>query len=102
MNNMQTRAGEILIEAKADNIFEDCLYDHIRDRITKGKLSVPNKKARDLLSLLANGVIVVNDLENRLDLIQEPNGCLGVESIQKKRGCFTNDIPCCPGGNPLF
>ena len=101
INNMQTQAGEIFIEAKADDIFEDCLYDHISDRITKGKFFVPNQKAKDLFSLLADGVTVVTDLKNRLDLLQESNGCLGAESIEKKRGCVFLDpaggeLPSCP------
>lgn len=40
INNPKAKAGKPLIETKADDVVENCLYDHIGDRITKRKLSI--------------------------------------------------------------
>ncbi len=70
---MKTESREVFIETEANDILKNCLYDHIRDGITKRKPLIFTEKAKDLFSLFANGVIIVNDIKNGLNLIKEPN-----------------------------
>jgi hypothetical protein len=98
---MEAEARKVLVKTEADNILKNHLHHHVRDCIAEGKLFILAEDSKDSLRLIADRIIVRNDVEGRLNLIKKINRCFRTKAIIQKSHGFTYNIPCGPEGNLL-
>jgi hypothetical protein len=75
-DHRQTKARKVFVKSEANDTFKNGLDNHIRDRVTKRKLFVFNEETEYLFRFFADRFVIVNNGNNRFDLVKELESCL--------------------------